>query len=310
MDVAVGETGARRRKRQRVSTSTPPSSDAPKVARRQVRPKKQLHEEASSQGHHRQVSYHSPNNQHPYWQALIFAPGLGGCRMRLVRTESFSCFLHGHNEAMAKAHGFRDSAHYAAACPTAADLEASARATKRLRVLASAHLCVRLDVDALAPKFASCQLRASGGPLIITRRSPECTIKLFEDGSVTCAGAASVEEARLALKQVARRCLTTGASVKFRMFKITAIDGEFRVPLRVCLYTLGREPIAYWWDPGLVRIECARMDTELQRMSAHVYACGTVSLYGLASEQDFDRAARLLAPVLVRHRQGLLLLPG
>ena len=233
MDVAVGETGARRRKRQRVSTSTPPSSDAPKVARRQVRPKKQLHEDTSSQGHHRQVSYHSPNNQHPYWQALLFAPGLGGCRMRLVRTESFSCFLHGHNEAMAKAHGFRDSAHYAAACPTAADLEASARATKRLRVLASAHLCVRLDVDALAPKFASCQLRASGGPLIITRRSPECTIKLFEDGSVTCAGAASVEEARLALKQVARRCLTTGASVKFRMFKVTAIDGEFRVPLRV-----------------------------------------------------------------------------
>ena len=124
-----------------------------------------------------------------------------------------------------------------------------------------------------------------------------------------CAGAASVEEARLALKQVARRCLTTGASVKFRMFKITAIDGEFRVPLRVCLYTLGREPIAYWRDPGLVRIECARMDTELQRMSAHVYACGTVSLYGAASQQAVDKAAKYLAPVLVRHRQALLLLP-
>ena len=269
-----------------------------------MRPKQELHEDTSSQGHHRQVNYHTPNNQHPYWQALIFAHVSGGYRMRLMRTESFSCFLHGHNEAMAKAFGFRDSAHYAAACPTAADLKASAHATKRLRVLASAHFCAQLDIDALAPSFASCELR-SNATLIIKMRSPECTIKLFHDGSATCAGAASVDEARLALKQVARRCLTTGAQVKFRNFVVNAIDGDFRVPLHVCLFTLRYEPIVWWWTPGLVRIDCVRLDPELRRMSAHVYACGTVSLYGLASEQDFDKASRLLAPVLVRHRQGL-----
>merc|ERR1719203_2762952 len=92
-----------------------------------------------------------------------------------------------------------------------------------LHVQAEAHLGCQPDLERLCQEgFVNCEL-ASGerSPLVLQlrRSSGIVKVRVAPAGDMQLSGQCSVEEARVALKRVARKCLKMGLPAKFKRFR-------------------------------------------------------------------------------------------
>lgn len=152
------------------------------------------------------------------------------------------------------------------------------------------------------------------GVLWIRMQKTNSTIKLLGDGRLDFRGICSVDEARQALKQVARHCMKCGfQTVKFKSFEVRQISWA-----RVCdlqspinLLELARRPGA---EASLdaarphVRVPCCN-DYNAPNVQALVSASGKLSFSGARTEEELWSAWTYLRPELDKYRCEMLAFP-
>eukprot|EP00443_Scrippsiella_acuminata_P098658 CAMPEP_0115716136 /NCGR_PEP_ID=MMETSP0272-20121206/76169_1 /TAXON_ID=71861 /ORGANISM="Scrippsiella trochoidea, Strain CCMP3099" /LENGTH=292 /DNA_ID=CAMNT_0003158443 /DNA_START=11 /DNA_END=889 /DNA_ORIENTATION=- len=117
-----------------------------------------------------------------------------------------------------------------------------------VQVQAEAKLCCALNLDRLCSTvFLNCELaRGPKAHLVVNLRRQRSVLKIRPDGEMSMLGWCSAEEARTALKRVARKCLQSGIPVKFKGFKVIAIKWAraYRPTFPVDFLELQRHPDA------------------------------------------------------------------
>lgn len=194
-----------------------------------------------------------------------------------------------------------------------------------MQVQAEAHLCCQPDLDRLCLEgFADCELaRGDGKPLVLQLRRARAVVKVRPTGELQIVGQCTVEEAKLALKRVARRCLRMGLPAKFKRFKVRSVrwTEAFRPEFSVDILQLARHPSAellqasgdkplrvclHCGPGGLDNDAAARPEEEAGGdVRAEVSADGKVRFQGARSVEELGRALGTVAAILEEHRCDL-----
>jgi len=117
-----------------------------------------------------------------------------------------------------------------------------------VQVQAEAKLGCAINLDRLCTTvFLNCELgRGQKSSLVVHMRRANSILRVRADGELSIAGHCSVEDARNAMKKVARRCKKVGFPVKFKGFKVISVKWSqaYRPAFAVDVLELQRHPEA------------------------------------------------------------------
>lgn len=133
-----------------------------------------------------------------------------------------------------------------------------------ISISAEASLGCEPNLDRLCMDgFVNCELASGDKSSLLVHLRRLIKVRITAEGLVKLWGQCSVEEARLVLKRVARRCYTLGIPVRFKQFRVTSVRWTefYRPDFAVDILRLGRHPNAELLQgsstkPLRVRLEC------------------------------------------------------
>lgn len=198
-----------------------------------------------------------------------------------------------------------------------------------IHVQAEADFCCPLDLERLCNRaFLNCELaRSAKAPLIIQLFRSRATVKLRSSGEAFFSGTCSVEEARTALKKVARRCKVLSWPVKFKHFKVRLVRWlePYRPEFPIDILALGRHSSAEIRQnsssqPLRVLLPCVAVGASGSRAEgsfqleddqdvpadagvwAEISADGRTRFHGALAVEELHQALDVIAPILEDHR--------
>lgn len=192
-----------------------------------------------------------------------------------------------------------------------------------------ADFCCPLDLDRLCNRaFLNCELaRSAKAPLIIQLFRSKATVKLRSSGEAFFSGTCSVEQARTALKKVARRCKVLSWPVKFKHFKVRLVRWlePYRPEFPIDILALGRHSSAEIRQnsssqPLRVLLPCVAVGASGPRAEgsfqleddqdvpadagvwAEISADGRTRFHGALAVEELHQALDAIVPILEDHR--------
>ncbi|KAK0052162.1 TATA box-binding protein-like protein 1 [Biomphalaria pfeifferi] len=92
-----------------------------------------------------------------------------------------------------------------------------------------------LNLKKIAMEGAHVEYKRENGMLNMKLRRPNTTATIWSSGKVTCTGATSEDQAKLAARRIARRLQKLGFNIRFSSFKIVNVLGTCSMPFGIKL---------------------------------------------------------------------------
>lgn len=164
-------------------------------------------------------------------------------------------------------------------------------------VVASFQVKCYLTLRTIALNAQNVEYKRESGRVMMKLRKPEVTANIWSSGRITCTGAKSSEEAKVACRRVARILQKLNFNVKFCKFKVNNVLATTSFPFGVKLHELGEKGENVQYEPELHPAALVRFPNLHGNAIAKIFATGSVTLTA-NSVQAIQDAVVLLYPVL------------
>lgn len=108
-------------------------------------------------------------------------------------------------------------------------------------VVCSFSVKCHLNLRQIALNGVNVEFRRENGMVTMKLRRPYTTASIWSSGRVTCTGATSEEQAKIAARRYARALQKLGFQVRFRNFRVVNVLGTCRMPFGIRIISFSKK---------------------------------------------------------------------
>ncbi|CAK1544196.1 unnamed protein product [Leptosia nina] len=118
-------------------------------------------------------------------------------------------------------------------------------------VVCSFSVKCHLNLRQIALNGVNVEFRRENGMVTMKLRRPYTTASIWSSGRITCTGATSEEQAKIAARRYARALQKLGFQVRFRNFRVVNVLGTCRMPFGIKIIAFSRKYKEADYEPEL-----------------------------------------------------------
>ncbi|XP_075992633.1 TATA box-binding protein-like 1 [Anticarsia gemmatalis] len=169
-------------------------------------------------------------------------------------------------------------------------------------VVCSFSVKCHLNLRQIALNGVNVEFRRENGMVTMKLRRPYTTASIWSSGRVTCTGATSEDQAKIAARRYARALQKLGFQVRFRNFRVVNVLGTCRMPFGIRIISFSRKYKEADYEPELHPGVTYKLYNP--KATLKIFSTGGVTITA-RSVSDVQSAVERIFPLVYEFRKPL-----